>query len=183
MTRTVPTRDAAADDGSHAIADPCWSARPTGTAVMLIVTSLVSLAATIIIMVERAILTADPTYVTSCDINPWLSCGRVMQSWQAMTFGFPNPLIGLVAFPMLITVGTALLAGGRFARWFWVLLNIGLVGGGGGGGGAGAAGGGGRSYGGGGGAGGGGFEGGGSGFEGGGGVPDFDAGGDDDIPF
>ena len=52
-----------------------------------------------------------------------------MQSWQAMTFGFPNPLIGLVAFPMLITVGTALLAGGRFARWFWVLLNIGLVGG------------------------------------------------------
>lgn len=129
MTRTVPTRDAAADDGSHAIADPCWSARPTGTAVMLIVTSLVSLAATIIIMVERAILTADPTYVTSCDINPWISCGRVMQSWQAMTFGFPNPLIGLVAFPMLITVGAALLAGSRFARWFWVLLNIGLVGG------------------------------------------------------
>jgi single-strand DNA-binding protein len=59
--------------------------------------------------------------------------------------------------------------------------SIGLVGSGGGGGGA-PGGGGGRSYGGGGAPGGasGGFEGGGGGFEGG---PEFDSGGDDDIPF
>ena len=104
-----------------------WYARPAGMAWTLLVTSLVALAATIVIIVERSILAADPGHRTSCDLNPWVSCGRVMQSWQAMTFGFPNTYIGIVAFSVLITVAVSLLAGARFARWYWLLMNVGIL--------------------------------------------------------
>ena len=103
------------------------TARPVGFAVMLLVTSLIAIAATIIIIVERSILAEDPNHVTSCDLNPWLSCGKVMQSWQAGTFGFPNTYIGVVGFSVLITVGVSLLAGARFARWYWLLMNLGVL--------------------------------------------------------
>ena len=102
-------------------------ARPAGFAAMLLITSLIAIAATIIIIVERSILAADPTHRTSCDLNPWMSCGKVMQSWQAGTFGFPNTYIGVVGFSVLITVAVALFAGARFARWFWLLMNLGIL--------------------------------------------------------
>ncbi|MCV7744470.1 vitamin K epoxide reductase family protein [Micrococcus luteus] len=130
MPATPPTDDirlAPADDIPAEEARLTWYARPAGTAALLLITSLVALTATIIIIVERALLTADPTHRTSCDLNPWVSCGRVMQSWQAHTFGFPNTYIGVVAFSVLITVGMSLLAGARFARWYWLLMNAGIL--------------------------------------------------------
>jgi uncharacterized membrane protein len=76
---------------------------------------------------ERLNLYKDPGYKTSCDINPWLSCGTVMKSWQAGLFGFPNPFIGIVGFGIVVTIAMALLAGARFQRWFWICLQIGLL--------------------------------------------------------
>lgn len=102
-------------------------ARPTGFAWMLLITSLIAIAATIIIIVERSILAVDPNHRTSCDLNPWMSCGKVMQSWQAGTFGFPNTYIGVVGFSVLITVAVSLFAGARFARWYWLLMNLGIL--------------------------------------------------------
>jgi hypothetical protein len=43
-------------------------------------------------------------------------------------FGFPNPLLGVAGFVAPIAVGVSLLAGARFARWFWWLFNLGLAG-------------------------------------------------------
>lgn len=104
-----------------------WYARPLGTASMLLVTAVVGLIATSILVLERVELWNDPDYVTSCDINPWVSCGEVMQSWQATLFGFPNQFIGLVAFPIVITVAMALFARAHFSRWFWAVMNVGVV--------------------------------------------------------
>lgn len=78
------------------------------------------------LVLERLELMKNPDYIASCDINPWLSCGRIMKSWQAALFGFPNPLIGIVGFGIVITIAMALLAGARFQRWFWICLQIGL---------------------------------------------------------
>ena len=41
---------------------------------------------------------------------------------------FPNPLIGLGGFVAPIAVGVGLLAGARFARWFWIAFNVGVAG-------------------------------------------------------
>ncbi|GAA1348182.1 vitamin K epoxide reductase family protein [Falsarthrobacter nasiphocae] len=92
----------------------------------LLVTSVGAWIASAILVAERLHLYKDPGYVTSCDINPWLSCGTVMKSWQAALFGFPNPLIGIVGFAIVVTIAMSMLAGARFRRWFWVCLQIGL---------------------------------------------------------
>ena len=48
-----------------------------------------------------------------------------MLSEQAALFGFPNPLIGIATFMAPIVVGFAILAGARFANWFWQLFFVG----------------------------------------------------------
>jgi uncharacterized membrane protein len=65
--------------------------------------------------------------VPTCSINPVLSCGNVMESAQAALLGFPNPIIGVAAFPVIVTTGAALLAGGRLARWYWLGLQAGVT--------------------------------------------------------
>ncbi len=79
------------------------------------------------LVLERLALYADPGYVTSCDLNPFVSCGEVFRTWQAAVFGFPNPLIGLVGFAVVITTGMAVLAGARLRRWYWLGLQAGIT--------------------------------------------------------
>ena len=69
--------------------------------------------------VERIEILLDPAYRPSCSINPVLSCGSVMVTEQAAVFGFPNPLLGIGAFAVVLTTGVGLLAGARFPLWYW----------------------------------------------------------------
>ncbi len=46
----------------------------------------------------------------SCSINPVLSCGSVMITPQASVFGFPNPLIGIVGFTVVVVTGVLAVA-------------------------------------------------------------------------
>ncbi|MFF0905488.1 UNVERIFIED_CONTAM: vitamin K epoxide reductase family protein [Kocuria sp. CPCC 205316] len=96
-------------------------------ALLLLVTGVIGWIASAILVLERLQLYRDPNHVTSCDINPWGSCGQVMGTWQSELFGFPNPLIGIVAFAVVITTAMAALAGARFGRWYWVGLQIGVT--------------------------------------------------------
>ncbi|MDM7989509.1 vitamin K epoxide reductase family protein [Arthrobacter sp. zg-Y877] len=93
----------------------------------LLLTAAVGWIASGILVIERLRVYADADYITSCDINPWVSCGTVFQTWQASIFGFPNPLIGIVAFAVVITTAAGLLAGAQFARWYWIELQIGVT--------------------------------------------------------
>ncbi|MGL3804643.1 vitamin K epoxide reductase family protein [Paeniglutamicibacter sp. R2-26] len=100
-------------------------AKPFG--LFLVITGAVAWIASGILVLERVALYKNPDYVTSCDINPWVSCGTVMKSAQAALLGFPNPFLGIVGFGIVITIGMALLAGARFARWYWVGLQVGVT--------------------------------------------------------
>lgn len=95
--------------------------------VYLIVSGLIAWIASGVLVLDRLALYKNPNHVTSCDINPWVSCGTVMKSWQAELFGFPNPLIGIVGFAIIIAIGFALLAGAKFAKWFWISLQVGIT--------------------------------------------------------
>lgn len=104
------------------------SRRPIGFAVFLIVTGAVGWWGAMELITERVRLLLDPEYTLNCDINPLISCGNVMESWQASLLGFPNPLLGVAGLVAPIAVGVALLAGARFDRWFWWAFVTGVFG-------------------------------------------------------
>ncbi|MFD1212731.1 vitamin K epoxide reductase family protein [Arthrobacter sp. GCM10027362] len=94
---------------------------------LLLATGAVGWVMSFILVLERLEVYKNPAHVTSCDINPWISCGAVFQHWQASLFGFPNPLIGMVAFAVPITTAMAMLAGAQFRRWYWLGLQTGVT--------------------------------------------------------
>ncbi|HEY6801291.1 MAG TPA: vitamin K epoxide reductase family protein [Agromyces sp.] len=102
--------------------------RPVAFAVFLIVAGALGLLAAWDLSVEKVLVLADADHVPSCDIGVLVSCGDNLSSWQGSILGFPNPFIGLMAWPVVITIGVAVLAGARFARWFWIGLNVGVAG-------------------------------------------------------
>lgn len=96
-------------------------------AFVLLATGLTGWVASAILVLERLAAYENPDRVTSCDISPWVSCGSVFQTWQAELFGFPNPLIGIVAFAVINTTAMALLSGVRLGRWYWTGLQAGVT--------------------------------------------------------
>jgi uncharacterized membrane protein len=94
---------------------------------LLIICGSIGLIAAFIITVEKFHLLSDPNFVPSCNLNPVVSCGSVMASDQSNAFGFPNPLIGLMAFPVVIVTGVLLAMGVQLKRWYMLGLQIGAL--------------------------------------------------------
>ncbi len=94
---------------------------------LLLIGGIIGYICAFIIMFDKVRILDNAHYVPSCNLNPIISCGSVMQSKQATAFGFPNPFIGLGAFPVLAVIGGAMFAGAKFKRWFWLGLESGLV--------------------------------------------------------
>lgn len=94
---------------------------------LLVIAGAIGFAAACALTLERMALLDDPSYVPKCDLNPIVSCGSVMQSEQARAFGFPNSLVGVAAFPMLVAAGSLLLSRVITGRWFWLGLQAGVT--------------------------------------------------------
>jgi len=94
---------------------------------LLIVGGVLGLLAAAILTYEKIQLLQNPGSQLDCDINPIIACGSVITTTQADAFGFPNPFLGIAGFAMVLTVGIALLAGARLARWFWLSLLAGTT--------------------------------------------------------
>lgn len=94
---------------------------------LLIITSVIGLLASFILTMDKIELLKNPDYNPSCNLNPVLSCGSIIGTDQAAAFGFPNPVIGLVSFSVIITIGVGILAGAKYKKWFWKGLNIGAL--------------------------------------------------------
>jgi len=90
----------------------------------MLVTGIAGLLVSFILTLEKFHLLQDPNAVLSCSINIVLNCSTVMQTWQSSVFGFPNMLIGLMGYPVVIVVAIAGLSGVTFPRRFLVAANI-----------------------------------------------------------
>ncbi len=97
------------------------------SAVWVLIAGVVGLAAAATLMVEKLRILENPDYVPSCSINPVLSCGSVMVTPQAEAFGFPNPLIGIVSFTVVIVTGVLALGRVALPRWYWAGLATGTL--------------------------------------------------------
>ncbi|MFB7516742.1 vitamin K epoxide reductase family protein [Streptomyces sp. NPDC056144] len=94
---------------------------------MLVVTGAAGVLAGWVITIDKFKLLEDPGFTPGCSLNPVVSCGSIMKSEQAAVFGFPNPMLGLVTYAVVVAVGAGLLAGARYRGWFWLGLNAGTL--------------------------------------------------------
>ena len=97
------------------------------TAWILVVSGLIGLVAAIELIIQKISVLSDPDFVPNCDINPVLSCGSVINTEQASLFGFPNPVLGVIGFTIVIMFGALLFAGVQLPRLMWLGLNIGAL--------------------------------------------------------
>ncbi len=91
----------------------------------VLIAGIAGLAAALTLTIEKIEILINPAYVPSCSINPVLSCGSVMITPQASVFGFPNPLIGIVAFSVVLVTGVLAVGRVTLPRWYWIGLSIG----------------------------------------------------------
>lgn len=126
MTGAVSTETA--DPTGDLTPDPSPAARvPVLSAWWVLISGLIGLVASMTLTVEKVDILLDPSYVPSCNINPILSCGSVMITPQASLLGFPNPLVGLVAFTVVVVTGLLALTKVALPQWYWGGLTVGVV--------------------------------------------------------
>lgn len=101
--------------------------RPIGLAIFLILAGAVGFGAAFALTLDKIALLENPDAQLSCNFSVLIGCSTNLSSWQGELFGFPNPLIGVAGWSIVITIGAAILAGARFARWFWIGMNLGLA--------------------------------------------------------
>lgn len=63
----------------------------------------------------------------SCDINAFVSCGGVINTDQASVFGFPNPIMGVGGFAVVVTIGVLLIARVKLPTFIWLGLQAGVL--------------------------------------------------------
>lgn len=102
-------------------------ARPRVLAVWLIIAGAVGWWAAFSLTTEKFNALLHPGTSASCDFSVLVQCTKNLDSWQGSLFGFPNPIIGLAAWMAPIVVGFAILAGARFAKWFWLVFELGVT--------------------------------------------------------
>jgi uncharacterized membrane protein len=106
---------------------PQTEKRPVALAIFLIIAGIFGFYAAFTLVLDKLAVLANPNAALNCNVNPTVTCGKNLDSWQGSLFGFPNPLIGIVAWGIVIVVAVSLLAGARFPRWYWLLFNVGFV--------------------------------------------------------
>lgn len=94
---------------------------------ILIIGGIVGLVASFVLTIDIIKLSANPGTPLPCNLNPFISCTTVATSPQASIFGFPNPLLGLISFSMLLAIGVMLFSGGRSKKPLWLLVNLGTL--------------------------------------------------------
>ncbi len=91
----------------------------------MLVSSTLSLIASLVLSYDAIKLAATPSGKLACDINAVISCGKVAKSWQSELLGFPNSFIGLMTEPVIMTVAIAGLSLVTFPRTFMRVAHIG----------------------------------------------------------
>ena len=100
---------------------------PAASAWWVLIAGVAGLVASLALTIEKIRQEANPSYSPSCNINPVLACGTVMKTPQAEAFGFPNPLIGIVGFSIVLVTGVLAVGKVGLPRWYWVGLAAGTL--------------------------------------------------------
>ena len=76
------------------------------------IASTVGFLASFLQMIEKVTLLENPQAVLTCNINSVFSCTNILNAWQSSVFGFPNSLMCISLFAILLAVGLVGWTGG-----------------------------------------------------------------------
>ncbi|HWZ66116.1 MAG TPA: vitamin K epoxide reductase family protein [Patescibacteria group bacterium] len=96
---------------------------------VILIAGIVGLFCSLILVYDQVKIWQNPSYQPTCSLNPVVSCGSVISSNTGHIFGMPAPFLGLLTFPILITLGLMLVRGVRFKKQVWLLIEAGSAGG------------------------------------------------------
>ena len=88
------------------------------TWVEMLVSSALSLIASLVLSIDAWLLAKDPGTNLTCNISATLNCGKVAEAWQSTLLGWPNAFLGLMFEPVVITTAVAALGGSHFRKGF-----------------------------------------------------------------
>jgi uncharacterized membrane protein len=100
---------------------------PALSAWWVLIAGVIGLLASMTLTVEKIEILLNPSYVPSCNINPIVSCGSVMVTPQASILGFPNPLLGIVGFTVVVVTGVLAVSKVSLPQWYWAGLAAGIL--------------------------------------------------------
>ncbi|MFF8596126.1 vitamin K epoxide reductase family protein [Streptomyces sp. NPDC015220] len=131
MSKTTVKDVSMEPESDRTVPGPRTAGGSRALALLLVITGAAGLLAAWVITIDKQKILegklTGKTFTPSCSLNPIVSCGSVMESKQAAVFGFPNPMLGLVCYGIVICVGMSLLARARFPRWYWLTFNLGTL--------------------------------------------------------
>lgn len=107
---------------------PAREARvPAPSAWWVLIAGVIGLVASMALTIEKFKILLDPHYVPPCNVNPIVSCGSVMTTPQASLLGFPNPLLGIIGFTVVMVTGVLAVAKVPLPQWYWIGLTVGTL--------------------------------------------------------
>ena len=93
------------------------------TGLVLLIGALIGWIASLELQVGKEFLLSNPGQSLACDVNPFISCGDVMMTWQSSALGIPNMAIGLGGFAIMGVIGSLMVSGTQLPAWFrWARL-------------------------------------------------------------
>ena len=100
-----------------------WRHSAAWTYGIMLLTSLVALAASFILSADTLYLARHPDETLGCDVNAVVSCSAVAQSWQAEIIklgrlSFPNAYFGIAAESVFVTIAVIGMTRTRTPYWF-----------------------------------------------------------------
>jgi len=97
---------------------------------IITLSGLVGLLASFMQLLDKIEILKKPDSVLICNINAVFSCSNILNVWQSSVFGFPNSLMCVIFFAVMITAGLVGWTGGIISNklriifmgmaWFFV---------------------------------------------------------------
>ncbi|MCL8251404.1 MULTISPECIES: vitamin K epoxide reductase family protein [Aeromicrobium] len=102
-----------------------------GLGLLLLIGGAIGLLSAAVLLIDKVKFLQDEadgkTAQLACDINAFVSCGGVINTDQASAFGFPNPIIGVAGFAIVLTLGVLMVARVQLPDFVWLGLQAGAL--------------------------------------------------------
>ncbi len=99
---------------------------------LLVIGGLLGLLASLMLTYDTLKVGQNAHYIPSCNLNPVLSCGNVINTAGDKILGLPYPYYGIIVFAVILNTGVVMLAGAKLKRWYWLtfqaIFTLGTIG-------------------------------------------------------